>query len=446
LKKTPELVTDTQTYNSWVREQWIQMWVENSGRTYQDVEERFQEKDVDLNTIAHEGREEPCLVLGSGPSLEDAIPYLKNWKHSIQCSTSQLAVLQKLGVEPTYCWLIDADPQMTYLVENYDSKNSKTILLTHVNIQREALRAWKGEVRFFKMYDPGDIFFTKYLQMMYQKVNREKDWGVRTFIMNAGCVVNTMMVTAPLLGFAPIFLCGFDLGFPGGQYRFREPKLDGGWEDPVPIPEGRLLRVAHNGVKTDDVSIFYKYGFLTLHGMTGPKWVVSCSRGILDEIPCAPAAEVIERQGQGYEWAKRTDKEAYKVSQAYLKKRGIYLLRTGRYQSVTSPQYHNLWNKIRFWISWLRYRNDLNWEENAKKAGIKYGKMLKRWEDRIIRRGKRFGYGKKPEEEQGLRLAWRQMGEAPRERFKKAMDQMRLGYKHRKMAKQEKQSAKIQVT
>jgi hypothetical protein len=104
-------------YNEWVRQSWQPFWVSNAMRTYGTIEDIFIKKNADINVLPQ--KNEPVLILGSGPSLDDWRPYIKEWKHDIMCSTSQLAWLQSLKINPRYIFLIDADPTMNYLLHNY---------------------------------------------------------------------------------------------------------------------------------------------------------------------------------------------------------------------------------------------------------------------------------------------------------------------------------------
>src|ERR1700688_5045015 len=44
---------------------------------------------------------EPCVIIGSGPSLDKAINALQNWTGVIICSSSQVLTLDSYGITPT---------------------------------------------------------------------------------------------------------------------------------------------------------------------------------------------------------------------------------------------------------------------------------------------------------------------------------------------------------
>lgn len=311
-------------YNDYVRDAWMPLWVRGAGRSYHAVEQVFKRQtNADLGQ-APKGSG-PAIVVGSGPSLDDAFPELQNWKGAIFCSTSQLNILARWDIVPDYCVLIDCDPHMFELIEHHDER---TALITHPQIPREYLERWRGKVYFFRLYDPGDQFSTKYLPMIYAGLHDEpgKDRGIGAYVMNAGNVVNTCLPIAVELGYRPLFLMGYDLGYPDNQYRFTNWQKNGtGWEKlPDPgIPEGRPTMAGNNGVTTDELGCFYKQSFMIYYGATGSP-VISCSRGILSEVPYQPAKEVIARQGQGFPLP--DPQETYRKCQAYLRARHVWLL------------------------------------------------------------------------------------------------------------------------
>jgi hypothetical protein len=98
-----ERMRNTGAYNEEVRKAWTPIWCRNAARSYQEVERRFVSKDCDMRNLPRLNGD-PVLVLGSGPSLDDMLPYLKDWKGKIACSTSHLSLLEYMEIEPDYCF------------------------------------------------------------------------------------------------------------------------------------------------------------------------------------------------------------------------------------------------------------------------------------------------------------------------------------------------------
>jgi hypothetical protein len=66
---------------------------------------------------------------------------------------------------------------------------------------------------------------------------------------------------------------------------------------------------------------------MILYGLGGAP-LISCSRGILSEIPYTDPKEVIEKQGVGFEKIMRNPIDNYFIAREYLKHRKLYLLKT----------------------------------------------------------------------------------------------------------------------
>lgn len=368
IKKFPnrERMPNTLTYNAGVRDAWMPMWVRNLARTYVEVEKRFKDEDADIKSIPRV-QNEPVLVLGSGPSLDDIIPYLKDWKGAIACSTSQLILLEYLGVTPTFLFLIDCDPnpEMIKLVGEYKGDHSKTIFITHPQIPREYLEVWKGPVRFFRMLDPGDEFSTKYVPMAVGWMNQEKNLHIGSFVLNSGNVVNAAIPVLQGLGYGPIFLCGYDLGYPGGVYRGSSAKrVDGKLvlNPPAPMPSQEVRPIKYfpgiNEVQSDELCYFYKYSFMILYSL-GAVPLLSCSRGLIGEVPYVKPEDVVKTQGKGFEGLLRTPVESYEIGKAYLSRRSIYILKTD-FHTETANIYakggviHRFFYRIKW--NWYQHR------------------------------------------------------------------------------------------
>jgi hypothetical protein len=366
-------------------------WVKNAAENYAPIKEAFKEGNKDVGALGQDATK-PVLIIGSGPSLNDWEPYFKDWEGEIFCSSSHLAFFEAIGVKPTYCFIIDADPNMSYLVSQADTKD--ITLITHPNMDPVVRESWQGPIYYFRMNDPGDDWFGKFMPMMFNEFSEpqpeegehERDWGgssgqymgekktwsgIKCFVLNSGNVNNTMIALSQFMGpKRNIFLCGTDLGFPGGvtspeglrawteraedmaksagepwvepkkysefhaewktwRYRFNGYKRtrEGFEASPDPgIPSQRLIRQGHNGVKTDQVSCFYKYSTLILWGMDAPE-IYTCSRGILDEIPYIAPQDVIACQGDVADSKKVAPREKYKIAQEYLRHRGIYIMK-----------------------------------------------------------------------------------------------------------------------
>lgn len=339
-----EKMKDAYGYNEGVRNAWTPIWVRNAGRNYSVIDEIFAERNADIALLQNIIKPKPTIILGSGPSQHDIRPYLKDWKGNLFISTSQIPLCAKLGIEPTVIMLIDCDPAMTYLVADYVKDFKETILVTHPQIPREYLDVWpKDRIYFFRMLDPGDKFANEYLPLMYGWLNEKTNWAIRSTILNGGNIVNTMIPMSASLGAKPIFLAGYDLGYPDGLRRCSDFKRlpDGTWEEipAPPLTEERWKQAvkieSNNGIPFDELGLFYKTSSIILLGMANPP-VIQCSRGCMNEWNYADPKEVVEKQGEGFDHLLLDPVTAYKASQAYLRPRGFLNLKTDYWVSVNN--------------------------------------------------------------------------------------------------------------
>lgn len=342
-----EHIYDQQQYNEGIRKTWMPLWIKNMGENYSFIKNRFKEKNWDLSRYTERNSiKKYAIVLGSGPSLDKIIPHLPNWNGDIYCSSSQLLMLHAIGKKPSACFMIDSDPKMSYLVKEVDTTGIN--LITNPCMDPEVLKAWGGPIYFFRMWDPGDPMFNEFCPGLYYNLNKEmaikedlNAFGITSYALNGGCIVNTIIAITPAFGHNTLFLAGVDYGYPNNQLRFTNVKrhphnidwsLDDkqeGWEY---VPSGNATMnnapyVGTDGIRTDKVSIFYKYSTIQLWGMDQAS-LVSCSDGTLKELPYCDPETVVENQGEfkGCEGGWLTPEERYLTAKKYLKYRSIYIV------------------------------------------------------------------------------------------------------------------------
>jgi len=331
-----EKLENPSTYNEGIRNSWMPFWTKNAAENYDTIKKTFLKENRDASILMGKVHPDSVLLIGSGPSLNDWEPYFKEWKGDIICSSSHLAYFEALGIKPTYCFIIDADPAMSYLVS--EAKTKDITLITHPNMDPVVLAAWKGPKIYFRMFDPGDEFFKMVMPMMYSEFadfKAKKMYpGVKSYVLNSGNVTNCEIAMANFWQYKYIFLAGVDLGFPEGeienQYRFIGYERKGKKfvrEQPTPIPTQRVTLKGANGVLTDTVSCFYKYSTMILWGMDNAN-IYSCSRGILTELPYVSPEDAVKWQGEVPDSYVVPNKKKYKLAQQYLQYRGIFIMKS----------------------------------------------------------------------------------------------------------------------
>jgi hypothetical protein len=144
------------------------------------------------------------------------------------------------------------------------------------------------------------------------------------------CSTLSMQVAlANLMGYSPLILCGCDLGYPEGKERFT--KWEWGQEDlenqGAPFDE-KIAVVSGNGILTDRVTLYYKRALYCVWRLDRSQ-MLSCSEGILNEIPHVEVDDVIDGQGKGLESAYLSEQEIKDRSERYLATKHVYAVTVG---------------------------------------------------------------------------------------------------------------------
>jgi hypothetical protein len=261
----------------------------------------------DLLQYKNKHKGEPAICIGSGPSLEDGLPFLKDWKHPIICSTSQAATLIKYGRVPEYVLALDRDSNPGEL-GNAPLKGMK--LVTHPGMDQPLINFWPEteEAILFRKQEPQVAFYRNPQNMGYSYVDEEQNAltpAIKTEVMMFSCALACQLFIIDFMGVDRVFILGADFGYPDNVCRFTPWSLneDGTWR-PGTVPTvdeyshgPNIQHTAPNGVKTDKMQIFYKVNFFSAWRQDAQQ-VIDCSRGTITEMPKADIKTVIKRQGK----------------------------------------------------------------------------------------------------------------------------------------------------
>lgn len=208
-RKTEKLENPS-SYNEGIRQSWMPFWTKNAAENYQRIKDEFMKETRDAAIFVGREHHPHVLLIGSGPSLNDWEPYLKDWEGDIIISSSHLVYFEAIGVKPTFCFIIDADPSMTYLVTEANTKD--ITLVTHPNMDPVILDKWEGPIVYFRMFDPGDNFFKEVMPMVYSDFmdyeTKESKPGIRSYVLNSGNVTNCMIAMSNFWKYKNVFLVG----------------------------------------------------------------------------------------------------------------------------------------------------------------------------------------------------------------------------------------------
>jgi len=280
----------------------------------------------------------PCIIVGSGPSLDDEIPYLKDWTGGIMCTTSHALTLMKHGIEPTH--IVALDPFCTWEeIEGVDWSKTRTKLVCHPGVWPSLIEKWPNEYLLFRENSGrNDSFYSGVQKRMYTWTE-DNGHGIRfpifhfmikTEITLFACSPPMQMYVAQVLGYGNIFLCGVDLGFHSGKERFTSWEVkDGEWvEVPHPLEDDTATIIGNNGVLTQDIHLYYKKNFLSAWRLS-KQTVYSCDHGLITEAPYRPIDLVVRHQGKHPKhFPKQTEEYVASRLEPYLAGVGAYVIKT----------------------------------------------------------------------------------------------------------------------
>ena len=94
--------------------------IRNSYYNHFGIWQRYKEHAASDMPKGEPGSKGPAIVIGSGSTLDKALPRLKDWEGAIICSPSHLSTLVYHGCEPDYLLLLD--PRGTILSWNQGAR------------------------------------------------------------------------------------------------------------------------------------------------------------------------------------------------------------------------------------------------------------------------------------------------------------------------------------
>ena len=294
-----------------------------------------------LNTLLNNGKardiadepchnDEACLVIGSGASLEDALPLLKDWKGGIICTTSHALTLVKFGAPPTHIFALD--PFCTQEeIEGVDWTQYGTKLITVPSVWPSLIEYWPNEMLLYRqsMGNP-QSFYASTLNHMYcdryliseeeclaicarDKIERSKFNSaraykfvprIRTEVTLFACSPPVQVFVAHLMGYKSIFLVGCDFAYTKNKDRFTNWTMENGeWvAHENPLVEDNVHLTTTNGILSSTVHIYYKKNMLSalrlLLNDDPTVQLVTTDHGAITELPYIDIEHVVEKQGK----------------------------------------------------------------------------------------------------------------------------------------------------
>ena len=303
-----------------------------------------------LDRFVGKYKDDPAIITGSGSTLDDSIPFLKEWKGILICGITQLETLWYHGIRPHMACIFDSGGQ-TAKHFNYKELGYKGVTLTaDPTIDPEAIKKWKGDKAYYitqgimqsyklasdKMtvgefvdkfsVEPSDRMswytkepyeaFTRIVLPMAYTDEKRMNGGIHMRLFAAGSTANNEIQMASLMGCKPIGMIGNDLSIQKG-YPYKATKWrykDGEWHGHSPPnitgdePNSgwrshKTAALADNGLNTTKEFMGYKVSLIVLSFQADNQiFELGHHRyGAINYFPKPDSEEFIKRQGKGYE-------------------------------------------------------------------------------------------------------------------------------------------------
>jgi len=321
--------------------------VQFSFHNHREIVNAFEEgRAVDLADLPKQ-KEKSVMIIGSGPTLDKALPFLKDWKGEIICSASQAATLIAWGRDPEHIVALDPDSSLAELrVDTWEGRNS--ILHLHPGVMPDLVRGWKGKLAFFRKLQPQNTFYGIEQQTGYSPLGPFREgryWGneskpyIRSQVPMLACVLAAQICIAKQLGYRQQILVGTDFASIGDQLRFTSRSWDGSaWIEHKPVSlEGYssqlgaendpMIEIEIDGLKSSATKIFYAHQTVIAWRLTECDIINAFPEGFLRMFPSRPFEEIMRRGNKGVKGYNL--KQIRAASEEHLAKQNIFFFNVG---------------------------------------------------------------------------------------------------------------------
>ena len=312
-------------YNAGTMQKQLIHEVYNATYNHRYIVDRYASgKARDLNEEPKAKPGTPVVIIGSGPSLDHSIKFLRQWRGGIVCSTSHALTLMYYGIEPTHIVALDPFSEWSE-IEGVDWSKTRTKLVLHPGVWPELVEKWPGEMILYRQNNGRpDSFYATTQRDMYTRRTGGRNQAefkilIRTEVTLFACSPPAQLFIADKLGYGTAVLCGIDFSYHSGLERFtsytvRTParyaqpgnagsiELPAEWErhdHPLVVPEDRKAQyiTTNNGQLTEAIHLFYKKNFMSAWRLSA-KNVWSTDTGAVTEVPFMPIERAIIKQGK----------------------------------------------------------------------------------------------------------------------------------------------------
>lgn len=362
--------TDSNDYNSGTKSFQLIHEEINAAQNWSIIMKMFEEgkaKDINDEPKANNA---PCIIIGSGASLDLALPLLKDWKGGIICTTSHALSLVKFGAPPTHILALDPFCTMEE-IEGIDWSEYKTKLITTPTVWPGLISGWPNEILLYRQnMGRKDSYYASTLCHMYSKrlkmteaeieelcringilkenFNYSRAYAfppiIRTEVTMFACSPPAQLFVAQVMGYGNIFLSGCDFGFTYGKDRFTNwtvsrPKqklviignatsvvIQEQWKSHEHLvdPEQATV-ISANGILSHPSHLYYKKNMISAWRLSKQN-IWTTDFGTITEMPYIPLDRVIAKQG--IHLHELSNSEKVRRSEEYLAGVGAFIIET----------------------------------------------------------------------------------------------------------------------
>lgn len=279
----------------------------------------------------------PAIIIGSGPSLDEALPHLRNWEGGIFCTSSHAVTLMYHGIEPTH--IVALDPFCTWEeIDAVDWSATDTKLVTHPGVWPTLIHNWPNDMILYRQNAGSrQHYYAQQQHRMYTDRETLNDnirdarfrYYIRTEVTLFACSPPAQMFVADRLGYGTIFLSGVDFCYHSGKTRFTGIRRNekGEYEElrhvmPEEIPDSYIK--TDSGGYSETVHLYYKKNLLTAWRLSEQNVYTTDKNTALIEIVYKPIEEVVRKQGKGY--PRQKPKEISRRVEEYLVQIGCFVI------------------------------------------------------------------------------------------------------------------------
>jgi hypothetical protein len=271
---------------------WYPTWVQSAVENYSQIKNDFAKRNCDLSSQVKAN--EPAIIIGGGPSFDDAVKYLKDWKHPILVSSSMaFNTVYEIDREPDFISAFDSLHKTAEHIGNYKWKNST--LVAHTTTEPKTLKKWKWNKLYYRRVFPGHPFFEYIMPMMFPMIKV----GIRF----TGNVINNGISVFDVLGYNPIFLVGVDLGW----WDNKKPRASSFVQNkngnieyaqkPIISEDNPDIIKLDNGFKINSSMLPFKDSLLNIVMSDKNRKIYDCSNGLIEELPKVDIQKVVKTNG-----------------------------------------------------------------------------------------------------------------------------------------------------